>query len=234
MIDSYQQPARCTVCGEADFRQRSVLWPELIKEWQLAPREIGYMEHQQGRYCTSCGSNLRSIALSCAILDSVGAKGTLSDFCRSEQAKSYNLLEINEAGALHGLLSSMPRYEYAPYPQVDIHNMPYADDTFDIVVHSDTLEHVNNPVHALAECRRVLRRGGHLCFTIPIITGRLTRSREGLQKSFHGAPDTTRDDFLVHTEFGADMWTFLGAAEFSRVSIVMLCFPAGISIYAKK
>ena len=32
--------------------------------------------------------------------------------------------------------------------------------SFDLVVHSYTLEHVDNPVAALSECRRVLLPGG--------------------------------------------------------------------------
>ncbi len=67
-----------------------------------------------------------------------------------------------------------------------MHAIPYAAGTFDIVVHSDTLEHVENPVHALAECRRVLKPGGALCFTVPIIVGRLTRNRKGLPPELPG------------------------------------------------
>ena len=75
---------------------------------------------------------------------------------------------------------------------------------FDLVVHSDTLEHVPDPLRGLSECRRVLRPNGGLCFTVPVIVGRLTRSRTVLPKSFHGMETTLSDDWAVQTEFGGD------------------------------
>ena len=56
-----------------------------------------------------------------------------------------------------------------------------ASGTYDLVVHSDTLEHVPDPVRALQECRRVLRPLGACCFTVPIVVGRLTRSHQPAQ-----------------------------------------------------
>jgi len=41
----------------------------------------------------------------------------------------------------------------------------------DLIVHSDTLEHVDDPVAALTECRRIATPSGACCFTIPIIAG---------------------------------------------------------------
>lgn len=102
----------------------------------------------------------------------------------------------------------------------------YPSGTFDIVIHSDTLEHVPNPVHALSECRRVLKPGGALCFTVPIIVGRMTRDRAGLPKSYHGDPTTATDDLIVRTEFGADAWTYVMEAGFNRVTIHAVGYPA--------
>ena len=45
--------------------------------------------------------------------------------------------------------------------------MPQPDETFDLVVHSDTLEHVPDPVRGLAECRRVLKPHGLLILETP-------------------------------------------------------------------
>jgi SAM-dependent methyltransferase len=223
----------CSICGGTSFKDREILWDLLVAQWQLTPAERVYVDRQQGTSCTACGANLRSIALSTAICTALRTPKTLEEFVVSPEAVSLSLLEINHAGSLNTVLGKLPGHRLAEYPDIDIHALPFAAQTFDMVVHSDTLEHVKQPVRGLSECRRVLKTGGWLCFTIPTIIGRLTRSRTGLEKSFHGNPDTTPDDFLVHTEFGADMWTYVLQAGFSTVTLTSVDFPAALALSAQ-
>jgi SAM-dependent methyltransferase len=44
----------------------------------------------------------------------------------------------------------------------DVYELPFPDDTFDVVFAHQLLQHLAEPVRALEEARRVLRRGGHL------------------------------------------------------------------------
>ena len=44
---------------------------------------------------------------------------------------------------------------------------PYADASVDAILHTETLEHVVDYAGFLAECARVLRPGGEMCFTVP-------------------------------------------------------------------
>jgi SAM-dependent methyltransferase len=224
----------CSVCGDTKFTDRPVLWDKLVAEWQLSSHERSYVDRQQGTCCQTCGANLRSIALANAILAAVDTKLTLKEFSITSAARKLAILEINEAGTLSPVLRQLPGHVLAVYPDVDMHDLPYAADTFDLVIHSDTLEHVSNPTRALEECRRVLRPNGTLCITIPIIIGRLTRSRAGLPKSHHGASETRADDYVVHTEFGADMWTFLLQAGFAAVSVNTVDFPSAFALSARK
>ena len=97
-----------------------------------APEEIAYIDRQQGWRCRQCKSNLRSIAL--------GREGSLKAVAPALNATT--ILEINEASDLSSTLRKSPGYVFAAYPEVDMHAMPYADVSFDMVVHSDTLDHV--------------------------------------------------------------------------------------------
>ena len=217
--------ARCATCGHDGIVDVDVLSPALVAEWDLAPAEVAYVNRQQGRHCTRCRSTLRCMALATAILRFAGAPGTLADWVRTDAARALSVLEINEAGGVSAFLAQLPRREFALFPRVDMQALPHADGAFDLVVHSDTLEHVPDPVRGLAECRRVLREGGACVYTVPMIVGRLTRSRAGLPPSHHGTP-ADGAGYLVHTEFGADAWRWPLAAGFAEVRAVAVEAPA--------
>ncbi|MFO1405031.1 MAG: methyltransferase domain-containing protein [Azonexus sp.] len=199
----------------------------------MSEEEAAYIDRQQGETCVACGANLRSIALANAIRSFLETDLCLGAAVELAEYAHVSLLEVNEAGNLTPYLKVFQNYQFEKYPEVDIHNLPYGDGTFDLVVHSDTLEHVLNPVHALIECRRVLRPGGAVCFTVPLIVGRMSRSRAGLKKSYHGNPQSTALDYMVQTEFGADAWTFVLKAGFSEVTMYAVQFPAGLAFLAR-
>jgi SAM-dependent methyltransferase len=224
---------QCGVCGGTSFTFQRISWEKLANEWQLSPAEVAYIDRQQGKTCDQCGANLRSIVLANALRAFIGTNLTLKEVASSSLAKDLAILEINEAGTLHPILKTFSNYTFGAYPDVDIHAIPYENSTFDVVIHSDTLEHIKNPIHGLKECRRVLKPNGGLCFTVPIIVGRLSRNRDGLSPSFHGKLDPMPEDFVVHTEFGADAWTYILEAGFTEVSIHSIEYPAAIAFIAK-
>jgi SAM-dependent methyltransferase len=61
--------------------------------------------------------------------------------------------------------------ERAHRPQVaaDVQALPFRDGAFDSVKATELLEHVPDVALALAECRRVVRPGGHLIITVPFL-----------------------------------------------------------------
>jgi SAM-dependent methyltransferase len=214
----------CTCCGGTTFRQTSVLWPELISEWNLDDHEVLAIDRQQGLQCTRCGANLRSMALANAVMSSFRFQGTFYDFARSHAR--LRVLEINEAGSLTGLLSSMPHHQLVRYPATDMTDLPFDDQTWDLVVHSDTLEHVADPLKGLGECQRVLRPGGFTCFTIPVV-GRLTKRRPDGCPSYHGSPGN--DEYLVHTEYGADAWLDVLMSGAGECRVTAIDLPSGLA-----
>ena len=225
---------QCGVCGGKEFREQTVLWDRLIDEWQLSRSEVDYVNRQQGMICTQCGANLRSIALANALRSFLRTTKYLTDDRLASEWQELSILEINEAGTLTPYLKKFNKYSYGAYPEVDMHALPYDDHSFNVVIHSDTLEHIRNPVHALTECCRVLKPEGALCFTVPVLVGRLSRSRDGLSPSYHGNPETPLEDFVVHTEFGADAWTKVFEAGFSEVSLHTVQYPAAVAFLARR
>ena len=67
--------------------------------------------------------------------------------------------------------TSVDRYDRAAYIDYadDIHDLQFADGTFDIVVCNAILEHVEDPQRAIRELRRVLKIGGRIWVEVPFL-----------------------------------------------------------------
>lgn len=222
----------CRVCGGNCFAHRDVLWETLIGQWDLSQIETDYINVQQGTICTACGSNVRSIALADALLRYYHSPLSLREWVQTSTAQAALTLEINEAGTLSSVFKNLPHHRLVRYPEYDMMALDLESNSFDLVLHSDTFEHVSDPVKGLGECRRVLRKGGACVFTVPIIVGRLTRGRQGLSASYHGHGACVDEAMRVHTEFGADVWQFALSAGFAECRMVSYCYPAGIALIA--
>lgn len=224
----------CICCGSAEIIEgQQVLWKDLIDQWRLTPNEVAYIDRQQGLRCKICGCNMRSMTLAKAVMSCYTYQGLFRDFIQSRLALNLHILEINEAGQLTQFLKNLPNYKIVRYPETDIMNLPFPDETFDLVVHSDTLEHVRHPVRGLSECKRILKPGGFCAFTVPVLVDRLTASREGLPPSYHGSAKNNPSDF-VHTEYGADAWKHVILAGFTQCRIISLEYPASQALVAVK
>jgi SAM-dependent methyltransferase len=219
--------APCGTCGFAgQLLHRDALWPALINEWELDANWAHWMNQREGSRCAWCGSSLRSGQLAASIVATVnGLTGSvatcLSELFRDPKARALKIAEINSAGNLHrylarclGLCHSEFGSVAAAVPSEDLMNLSYADATFNLVVTSDTLEHVPDIDRALRETYRVLMVGGSHVFSVPVVWDRLTRRRallhDGvlehlLPPSYHGAPAEGKPDFLVFHEFGSDL-----------------------------
>ena len=95
----------------------------------------------------------------------------------------------------------------------NLERMTFADESFDLVVTQDVMEHVLNPGPAFAEIARTLKPGGAHIFTVPLYRGRKTLVRaiekygriEYLEeKEFHGNP-IDHNGSLVVTEWGDEL-----------------------------
>lgn len=95
------------------------------------------------------------------------------------------------------------------------------DESVDLIVHLDVLEHIPDMARGLNECFRVLRPGGHLLMTVPFYDNRNTVQRalisDGkvvnvLPPSFHGNP-IDGNGTLVFNEPGIDLLSSISAAN---------------------
>jgi SAM-dependent methyltransferase len=110
---------------------------------------------------------------------------------RLDDMRALRVYELQAKGAIHDILRALPGYvcsEY--YPDIpsgqrnergilcqDAARLAFADDSFDLVISQDVLEHMEDPWKGFAEIQRVLRPGGMHIFTVPLHEGRKTRPR---------------------------------------------------------
>jgi SAM-dependent methyltransferase len=95
----------------------------------------------------------------------------------------------------------------------NLEHLTFPDDTFDLFVTQDVMEHVMNPPAAFAEIERVLKPGGAHLFTVPYWPNRPTkvRARQGAdgidfleEPQYHGNPVDPRGS-LVATDWGREL-----------------------------
>lgn len=217
----------CPACGASEgLVMHGVLWPKLVLQWGLTPAWANWVDQREGLRCCSCRSNLRSRQLAKTIVDAMNARfgtraETLDEICNTVEMQSCEIAEINAAGDLHAFLKRLKGLSYSEYGSTvsgvrseDLLNLSYANESFDLVVNSDVLEHVPDVGRALSEIYRVLKPSGLYIFTVPVIWNQARSRRRAqisdgqlehiLPPSFHGCEADGKNDFLVFNEFGRD------------------------------
>jgi len=234
---------RCTVCGQYRpmlYRRRVI--PHRLEElWQLSPRLAEALARKESSDCSGCGAKLRGRRMALVLMqiyqpsDHAVPARSLAEWARREENKPLRIAEINRIDGVHEQLLAMPGFQPSDFqPEVkpgevsggvrceDVTRLTYADETFDLVLTSETLEHVPDLQAALLEIYRVLAPGGRHVFTIPVLPGvsktfaRMTRQPDGTLK-YH-APRICHpggdDGYPVFTEFGTDVPEILRKAGF--------------------
>ena len=200
---------RCAVCGAEGRLVRNgwMLSRDLRKRYGSA------LADRESLFCGRCGCSLRVRRIAEVLIGLYGtAAVTLAELVREDAFRALRIAEINSIGRMHPILAEAPGLVHVEYPEEDIQALSWADGAFDLVLTSETLEHVPDPRRALRETFRVLRPGGRHIFTVPVDASlALTRSRDGLPPEHHGrgggpfALVTRKADMLVHTDFGGDL-----------------------------
>lgn len=135
-----------------------------------------------------------------------------------ERLRALAIYELQAQGHVHNALSCLPGYECSeylpdvPFGQMDANGvrsedamaLSFDDDSFDLVIGQDVMEHIENPWRAFAEINRVLKPGGKHVFTVPLHEGRPTRNRDNLPPVRHGDP-LNPNGAPVYWDFGGDL-----------------------------
>jgi SAM-dependent methyltransferase len=107
---------------------------------------------------------------------SLGPAGAGSDALRILDAgcgSGRNMAELASRGTVTGIELSPPSVERArargcgEVVEGSVLEMPFADDSFDLAVSLDVIEHLEDDLGALRELRRVVAPGGALLITVP-------------------------------------------------------------------
>lgn len=114
------------------------------------------------------------------------------------------------AGLFDGRARRYLGVDLAPGPEVDVvgpaEALPFGDGSFDVVLCSQVLEHVERPGRVLAELHRVLRPGGIVLL-----------STHGVVR-YHGTVDRRTDDFRRWTWSGLEL-EFRQAARWEWIDV---------------
>jgi SAM-dependent methyltransferase len=109
-------------------------------------------------------------------MDHRSARGILADSSFMHLTRFYRYRRIGEAiqhrllGRILGI-SGIANFQTwidrekseiveVSFPQVDMQNLPFADEQFDVVISDQVITHLENPHRALSEAFRVLKPGG--------------------------------------------------------------------------
>ncbi len=105
----------------------------------------------------------------------------------------------------------------------DVQRLTYRDASFDLVTSTEVFEHVPDDRRAFAEVHRVLRPGGSLVFTVPLMETKATLERARLEDGavvhltepeYHGDRLRGRGRVLAFRTYGLDILDRLRGAGF--------------------
>lgn len=188
--------------------------------------------------CGACKALLREREQAKCIVDTFGQPPltNLSELAETNEFKKLCIYEPGTSGPFRKIFRPLANYQQSDFyseeqrkgaskqiPHQDLEQLTYADNTFDLVLTSDILEHVRHPLDAFRQIWRVLKPHGFHIFTIPLTVPMPTKTvarvdttgptdKHLLPERYHGNGKGGRS--LVYNDFGADIVTLLETVGF--------------------
>ena len=111
-------------------------------------------------------NQLSNIQEGSSILDAGAGEGKYKKFCEHLNYTSQDIAEYDGSGDGTGIQTKERNYERLDIIS-DIINIPVSDNNFDNIMCIEVIEHVPNPLEAIKEIHRILKKGGSLILTAP-------------------------------------------------------------------
>ena len=234
-LDSFILDGYCKVCDKPSVFHVDKLYGSQDTEW-------GWLPNWRERLnCEHCQLINRQRAILHVIKSSLAARSTKPVFLYAMEqitplfqwlnqhskdlmctGSEYLGENIKSGTIIDGIISGM-RHE-------NVESLSFTDQSFDIIVSNDVLEHVNSPEKALSEMYRVLKTDGEVFSTIPCHINKLNTVRRAeltdgkvnylLPEMYHGNPLSEKGS-LVFNDFG---WDFMKQMKVIGFQDVALCY----------
>jgi hypothetical protein len=233
--------ARCPLCGH-----EGSLLHELPDLETFAHHHIDPL--RETLRCRGCKAKMRDRMLAAGLLDALGERGVTAstiDELSTVLPADVTILDTDAHSRISHRLKDHPGFHRSLYVpdrangdslgeerllNVDLERMPFSDDSFDIIITSEVMEHVRYVDRAHTEIARCLRPGGTYLFTVPY-DERLERTWRLVDEEtdrdlvhpphIHGDPMLREEGIRSYRVFGRDITDQLAkaglSAEFHRV-----------------
>ena len=259
---AHDESGICSACGrQSRFVFNSWVIPDDLRSAWGDPAVGEAYTRRESMFCHRCCASLRVRRFSDVLLSLYGpGSPSVAHLVRTPAFRLRDVAEVNtigSMGSLHAQLAQLPRLAFSEYRgpdrlgeiidgarNEDVTRLTYPDASFDLVLSSDTLEHVPDFGAALRETRRVLKPGGRHLFTVPIVASRPTTETRAtlgphgepvhrLPPLYHGRGAgiyrhiPVGADLLTFTEFGRDLVEHIREAGLAPEVFEIADDPAG-------
>ncbi|TWJ32603.1 class I SAM-dependent methyltransferase [Geobacter argillaceus] len=210
---------------------------KIVSPWKLSDSFKQALLERENYICLYCFANFRIRAHADSALRLLNMSKTsdlikrlkFDDDFRFYETAAYNLFRMDDIKKINNYQVS-EYFDNSPFGSrvngvrnENLEGLTFPDNSFDVLINSDVLEHVGDLNKALSEIRRVLKPGGFHVFTIPVdfelpktierasvVDGKVEHL---LEPVMHG--DTVRGDgILTFRDFGSDVLDYMSRDGF--------------------
>ena len=201
-------------------------------QWKLSNEFKKSLLERENHMCCYCDARFRMRAHAEAVLKLLNMPDTSALIRKLKEERrfliyetaAYNVFRSKKMTRISNYMIS-EYFEGMPFGvnvnnirNENIEQLTFPDNTFDVLITSDVLEHVSDLEKALSEIKRVLKSGGFHVFTIPV-DNVLQKTRERarivngkidhlMEPVMHG--DSIRPEgILAFRDFGGDVLSYL-------------------------